>query len=181
MARRLIACWSSRSADGTGVRTSARNAGNVFSVADPQLCGAGSVGEVQWGSAAMRTYQQAAQYSAAFPASGSSPVGEKDRQSSDGPETSGVTVLDVPSHGTARKSPGCAEMATLHQLPRIGHQREGSNRAPAEFCCVRNCSVCSANRSKTTNPVSTGDTLVFRTSVLGCKATLLPMLTSKVV
>src|SRR5215467_12768162 len=107
----------SRPADGTGVRVGDRNSGTVsLRQADRQLYRAGSRGEVQRRSAPTRTHQQARQRAAAVSAGGggaghgpqSATVAQQvlsprhaawteDRESSDGAEAGGASVLDVAS------------------------------------------------------------------------------------
>src|SRR5690242_19820405 len=105
----------SRSADGTGVRASDRNAGTLpLRQATGQLHRAGSDGGVQRRSAAAGTHQQARQRAVAFSAGGSSTghgaqsagmaqhvlssrhaTRTEDREGSDGAKAGGASVLDV--------------------------------------------------------------------------------------
>ena len=146
--------WS-RAADGVGVRVGNRN-GGAFSLwqTDRQLRRSGSDRRVQWRSSSTGTHQQARQRAAPVSAGGSGtghgaqPTGvaqyvlppchatrTEDRESSDGKETGGASVLDVApgprlrpvaearfARGRARKSPWCA----------VNHRRnDWASRSPS--------------------------------------------------
>src|SRR6266536_2924394 len=84
-----------RPTDGLGLRADYRESGSVSMwQADRQLSGAGTVGEIEWGSPPAGTYHETREHTAAFPAGGGS--------ASDGAEPPGMAEQVLPPDDAAR-------------------------------------------------------------------------------